>query len=168
MTVLEIIEYPDKRLRQICKPVEVFNDEIITYVNDMIETMYSHKGTVGMAATQVGIPYRIVVIDVNAKTTKDKLLVMVNPELISSSKNKYVREGCLSVPEYLADVKRAKKVTAKAFDQYGNAYEITTTELEAVAIQHEIEHLDGILFIDKVDRLKTDLIRRSMHQYNKD
>lgn len=168
MTVLEIIQYPDKRLRNTCKPVETFNNQIVKYVDDMIETMYNHHGTVGLAASQVDIPYRIVVIDVTAKTTKDKLLVMVNPVLLSASQKKYVREGCLSVPEYLADIKRAKKVTAKACDQHGNLFEITTKDLEAVAIQHEIEHLDGILFIDKVDRLKTDLIRRSMHQYKED
>ena len=167
MPVLEVLTYPDKALRTVCKSVTDFNVDIALTVNDMVDTMYAYKGTVGLAAPQVGIFHRIVVIDVNAKTTQDKLLVMINPELISVSKKKYVREGCLSVPEYLADIKRGKKVTARAQDIEGNFFELEAVDLEAVAIQHEIEHLDGILFIDKIDRLKTDLIRRSMHQFHK-
>lgn len=166
MAILDIVLYPNQALRTICSPVEDFNEEISQCVNDMIETMYSYHGTVGLAAPQVNIFHRIVVIDINAKTTADKLIVLINPLILEKSKNKYVREGCLSVPAYLADVKRAKKVTVKAQDQKGDHFELTTVDMEAVAIQHEIDHLDGILFLDKVDRLKTDLIRRSVMKYD--
>lgn len=165
MTVLDVVLYPDKALRTVCNPVEKFDDQLHKYIDDMVETMYYHKGTIGLAAPQVNIFQRIIVIDINAKTTCDNLVVLINPEIISVSKNKYVREGCLSIPEYLADVKRGKKITLKAQNRTGNEIEINTSEFEAVAIQHEIDHLNGILFIDKVDRLKTGLIRRTFKEY---
>lgn len=165
MTVLDIVLYPDKALRTVCEPVREFDLNLSKIIDDLTETMYYFKGTVGLAAPQVNILKRIIVIDVAAKTSKDKLIVLINPEIVSSSKNKYVREGCLSIPDYLADVKRAKKITLKAQDINGNEFEYTTNEFEAVAIQHEIDHLDGILFLDKVDRLKIGLIRRSMNQF---
>ncbi len=161
MTVLKIVLYPDKALRTVCAPVETFDAELKSIVNDMIETMYFYKGTVGLAAPQVNILKRIVTIDINAKSSQDKLFVLINPEIISISKKKYVREGCLSIPEYLADIKRGKKVTVRAQNIDGNFFELSASELEAVAIQHEVDHLDGIVFIDRIDSLKTGLIRRS-------
>lgn len=161
MTLLDIATYPDDALRAVCKEVTVFDEALKTKVNDIIETMYHYKGTVGLAAPQVRILERIVAIDVNAKTTKDKLLVLINPVILSASQKKYCREGCLSVPEYLADIKRAKKVTIKAQDVKGNEFEYSTKDFEAIAIQHEIDHLDGVLFIDRIDSVKTSLIRRS-------
>jgi peptide deformylase len=161
LTVLKIVLYPDKALRTVCAPVETFDAELKSIVNDMIETMYFYKGTVGLAAPQVNILKRIVTIDINAKSSQDKLFVLINPEIISISKKKYVREGCLSIPEYLADIKRGKKVTVRAQNIDGNFFELSASELEAVAIQHEVDHLDGIVFIDRIDSLKTGLIRRS-------
>jgi peptide deformylase len=160
VTILDIVLYPDKALRTICSPVEAFDSELSRQVSDMVETMYYHKGTVGLAAPQVNILKCIVVIDITAKTTQDKLLVLINPEILSTSKNKYVREGCLSVPEYLADIKRAKKTTIKAQNINGEWFEYTTSELEAVAIQHEVDHLEGIVFLDRIDSVKTGLFRR--------
>jgi peptide deformylase len=165
LTILEVVYYPDPVLRTCCSAVEKFDNELESIVKDMIETMYSYHGTSGLAAPQVNICKRIVIIDVNAKTTKDKLLVLINPEILEASKKKYVREGCLSLPEYLADIKRAQKVTVKAQDIKGNYYEYNATNFEAVAIQHETDHLDGILFIDKVDCLKTGSIRRRASEF---
>lgn len=161
LTLLDIVIYPDEALRTVCKEVTVFDDHLETKVNNMIETMYHHQGTVGLAAPQVSLFDRIVVIDINAKTTKDKLLILINPEIISSSQNKYCREGCLSVPDYLADIKRAKKITIKAQDTSGTTFEYSARDFESIAIQHEIDHLDGVLFIDRIDSVKTSLIRRS-------
>ena len=165
MTVLDVVIYPDKALRTVCKSVKNFDETLTKNVEDMIETMYHYKGTVGLAAPQIRLFQRVVIIDITAKTTRDKLLILVNPVILQASKKKYVREGCLSVPEYLADIKRAKKVTVKAQDLSGKIFELTVTNFEAVAIQHEIDHLDGVLFIDRVDRLKTGLIRRHYHHF---
>lgn len=161
MTVLEIITYPDDALRTVCKSVKDFDNGIKDIVNDMIETMYAYEGTVGLAAPQVNIFYKIALVDVTAKTSKDGLIVLINPKIVEASKKKYVREGCLSIPDYLGDVKRDKKITVKAQNIDGTHFELKAKDFEAVAIQHEIDHLSGILFIDKIDRLKTDLIRRT-------
>lgn len=160
MAILEIVTYPDPILRTVCDPVESITDDIVELIDNMVETMYAFPGTVGLAAPQVGVSKRIIVLDTTSKTTKDQLLVLINPVITESSKNKYVREGCLSVPEYLGDVKRAQKIIYTALDRHGNMLENEAKYFEAVVIQHEIDHLDGILFIDKINRLKTDLIRR--------
>lgn len=168
MVILDIVLYPDPILRTKCKPVEHFDAKLATLVDSLVETMYFHRGTIGLAAPQINVDKRVVAIDINAKTTKDKLLVLINPIIIEATKKKYVREGCLSLPNYLADIKRAQKITIKAQDVHGNEFEYATTNFEAVAIQHEIDHLDGILFIDKVDSIKTDLIRRQAININKE
>ncbi len=160
MAVLKIYKYPHVSLREQCKAVEGVNDGIRKVARDMVETMYACPGAVGLAAPQVGVPLRIVVIDVSAKTTKDRLRVMINPEIVSQSRNKLVREGCLSFPDYLANVKRATKITFRYIDENGETVEAEARDLEAIAVQHEIDHLDGILMIDRVNSLKTDLIRR--------
>lgn len=162
MTVLEIITYPDPVLRNVCTQVECFDNVLVDKVNDMIETMYYHNGTIGLAASQINLLDRIIVIDINANSTKDALKVLINPVICTISQNKYFREGCLSLPDYLADIKRGKKITVKFQDINGNFFEHYAIGLEAVAIQHEIDHLDGILFIDRIDVIKTALIRRSI------
>jgi peptide deformylase len=161
MAVLDILKYPHVQLRQECKPVERITDEIKGMCQDLVDTMYDGPGAVGLSAPQVGYPLRIVVIDVTAKTTRDELRVMINPEIVQQSRNKLVREGCLSFPEYLVNLKRATRVTCKYLTPDGE--EVTwesQSQLEAIAIQHEIDHLDGVLMIDRVNSLKTDLIRR--------
>jgi peptide deformylase len=127
----------------------------------MIETLYHFPGTVGLAASQVGVPVQIMVIDSTAKTTKDRLMVLINPVLTQQSQWKYSREGCLSFPEYLVTVKRARKITAEWLDPKGQLQSEAFRDFEAVIIQHELDHLQGILFIDRVKNMQTDLILRA-------
>jgi peptide deformylase len=160
VAVLKILKFPHPVLRQTCEPVTEFDAALQQLAQDMVETMYDCNGAVGLAAPQVGHPVRMVVIDINAKTDRDRLMVLVNPVVVSKSRNKLVREGCLSFPEYLANVKRATKCTVEAYDPQGNPVSYTVEGLEAVAVQHEIDHLDGVLMIDRVTSLATDWIRR--------
>jgi peptide deformylase len=117
-------------------------------------------GAVGLAAPQVGQSVRVFVMDTNAFTTRDNLKVMVNPKIITASRNKTMREGCLSFPDYLANVKRSQRITVEAFDAYGVLQTYELKHLEAVCVQHEIDHLDGILMMDRIESLKTDWLRR--------
>lgn len=160
MAIRPILKYPHPVLQKKAEPVTVFDKAFQTLVADMIETMYNCPGAVGLAAQQVGETCRVFVMDMAAKTTKDQLRVFVNPELVQQSRNKMVREGCLSFPEYLANVRRATKVVVEARDQYGQVFQHEAKALEAVCIQHEIDHLDGVLMIDRIASLNTDWIRR--------
>jgi peptide deformylase len=161
VTVLKLYKYPHPILRKPCQRVTEFDDELRQLVADMVETMYDRHGSVGLSAPQVGSAVRVFVMDVNAATTADALRVMVNPVIVQTSRNKIVREGCLSFPEYLANVKRATRCTVEAFDQWGQPFTVEAKHLEAVCIQHEIDHLDGVLMIDRITSLKTDWIRRT-------
>lgn len=134
-------------------------------IDDMIETMYDMPGAVGLAAIQIGEPVRIITLDMNARLraedpSKGELKVIINPVITQQSRNKQVREGCLSFPDYLANTRRATKLTYEAYDRDGNLQQYEARDLEAIAIQHEIDHLDGILMIDRIASLKTDWIRR--------
>ncbi len=161
MAVRTIYKYPHVSLRQECISVqEPQSESVQTLIQDLIDTMYNENGAVGLSAPQIGSNQRVVVIDVTAKTTKDQLRVMINPEIVTISRKKMVREGCLSFPDYLVNVKRGTKSTVKYIDQHGQPQQIDVRDLEAVAVQHEIDHLDGILMIDQVHSLKTDVIRR--------
>ena len=160
MTVLPILKYPHPILREACQMVDQFDEELIDFVNDMIETLYHHQGAVGLAACQVGKPLRIFIMDMTAASTCDELKVLVNPVIVQKSRNKVMREGCLSFPDYLANVKRATKLTVDCMDQYGRPQQFEAKGLEAICIQHEIDHLDGVLMIDRIASLKTDWIRR--------
>lgn len=161
MAILDVLKYPHVQLRQECKPVGTITDEIRGMCQDLVDTMYDHDGAVGLSAPQVGYPLRIVAIDVTAKTTRDQLRVLINPTIVKQSRNKLVREGCLSFPSYLANVKRSTRITCEYLTPEGDTKEWTAeSQLEAIAIQHEIDHLDGVLMIDRVNSLKTDLIRR--------
>jgi peptide deformylase len=161
VAIRPILKYPAPILQQKAEPVERFDEAFQAFVQDMVDTMYDCPGAVGMAAQQIGKPYRVFVMDMAAKTTKDQLLVFVNPVILQQSRNKMVREGCLSFPEYLANVRRATKVKVEAYDQYGQHFEHEAKALEAVCIQHEIDHLDGVLMIDRIASLSTDWIRRN-------
>jgi peptide deformylase len=151
MAILNILEYPDPRLYKTATPVPVVNAEIRQLVRDMAETMYAAPG-IGLAATQVDVHKRVLVLDVSE--TKDCLRVFINPEIISAQGEVECEEGCLSVPGYFDKVRRAEKVTVRALDELGKPFELTTDGLLAVCIQHEIDHLQGKVFVDYLSPLK--------------
>ena len=159
MAKLEILTYPDKRLRQIAKPVTEFNDRLHTLSEDMAETMYDAPG-IGLAAVQVNVALRLIVMDLSEE--KNRLQVLVNPEIIKREGCVSTQEGCLSVPEIYADVERAEKITLRAQDLNGKPFEIVADELLAVCVQHEIDHLNGKVFVDYLSRIKQERIRKKL------
>ncbi|MHB2019551.1 MAG: peptide deformylase [Candidatus Xenobia bacterium] len=159
MAVLPIILYPDPRLKQVSEPVGEIDDALRATVQDLIETMHDSPG-VGVAAPQCGVMLRLVVMDVTGKAEGNGLLIMINPEIVEMSEEKIVREGCLSIPEFTANVKRAQQVKTRFTELDGSVREIESAGLEAICIQHEMDHLNGILFLDRVVSLKKDLFRR--------
>lgn len=156
MSLLQILKYPDPRLKEVAKPIVEISREIKKLAMDMVETMYNGRG-VGLAATQVGVPYRLIVIDVEQLEKAPNLIICINPEIIHHEGKTKDDEGCLSVPGYTAPVERFKKVTVQFLDLYGEKREITAEDFFAKAFQHEIDHLDGILFIDRLGRLRKEL-----------
>jgi len=165
MALRTILEYPDPRLRTRAQPVAQFDAELGKLIDDMFETMYAAPG-IGLAATQVDVHRRVIVIDV----TKDheEPLVFVNPEILSREGEEVSEEGCLSVPENFADVKRAAKVRVRAQDRNGEVFERDYDDVLAVCIQHEIDHLDGKLFVDYLSDLKRERIRKKLEKERKD
>ena len=159
MAKLEILTYPDKRLRQIAKPVTEFNDRLHTLSEDMAETMYDAPG-IGLAAVQVNVALRLIVMDLSEE--KNRLQALVNPEIIKQEGCVSTQEGCLSVPEIYADVERAEKITLRAQDLNGKPFEIVADELLAVCVQHEIDHLNGKVFVDYLSRIKQERIRKKL------
>ncbi len=153
MAILEIKEYGEPILREKALPVEEVTPEILNLIKDMIETMYTASG-VGLAATQVGVPKRIILVD----EEEDGLIVLINPMIIKSEGEVVAEEGCLSVPDIYSQVKRSSKVTVKALNENGDSIEITKEGLTARALQHEIDHLDGILFIDRIGRTERQIL----------
>jgi peptide deformylase len=162
MALLEILQFPDPRLRIKASLVDSIDSQVQDIVMDMYETMYDKKG-VGLAATQVGIPYRIFVMDVS--DTRDQRICAINPEIISRTGTQYEAEGCLSVAEALDKVERAAAVLLRATNLEGESFELHAEALMAVCIQHEIDHLNGILFIDHLSRLKRDRIRKKIEKH---
>jgi peptide deformylase len=175
MSVLTILTYPDPFLKTTAKPVDAVDDSVRVLIDDMVETMRSARG-VGLAATQVGDERRVIVLDVPEDDDGDDEgegerrihLTLVNPEIISSEGNTKFEEGCLSVPGFTADVKRAATINVKALDREGKQVEFTAHDLLSIAIQHEIDHLDGILFIDRLSRLKRELLKRKIKKVLED
>ena len=151
MALLPILEYPDPRLRKVAAPVTAFTPELVKLVRDMAETMYAAPG-VGLAATQVDVHKRVLIIDVS--DTKDDLLVLVNPEIVIAEGESECEEGCLSVPGYYDKVVRAARITVRAQNEYGEPIERTAEGLLAVCIQHEMDHLLGKMFVDYLSPLK--------------
>jgi len=152
MPALEILHYPDPRLHKIAKPVAAVDDRIKKIVNDMAQTMYEAPG-IGLAATQVDIHERIIVIDTSEG--RNQLLVFINPELIwASPEKKSWREGCLSVPEFFDEVERPDRIRIKALDQEGRSFEMEADGLLAVCLQHEMDHLQGKVFVEYLSPLK--------------
>ncbi|MES1942620.1 peptide deformylase [Salinisphaera sp. PC39] len=161
MAVLEILHFPDPRLREVAQPVEEIDASLQDFIDDMFETMYDAPG-VGLAATQVGVAKRVAVMD--CSEDKDEPIVMINPEIIAREEPVVVDEGCLSVPDHYDRVNRHKKVTVRAQDRHGEVYELEGEGLLAQCIQHEIDHLDGGLYIDQLSRLKRERIRRKLEK----
>ena len=159
MAILEILKYPDPRLSRIARPVENITDEIVRLINDMLETMYAAPG-VGLAANQVGAVHRIIVLDVDHENPQKNVYKLINPAIVQSEGEILWEEGCLSVVDFTAEVRRAARVQVVALDDKGKEIKIEAEGLLAVALQHEIDHLDGKLFIDRISRLKRDLYTR--------
>jgi peptide deformylase len=158
MTLRNIIILPDKRLRLVSKPVARIGDEIHRLVEDMFETMYDAPG-IGLAAIQVGVPSRVVVMDLSKRETEAEPRVFINPELTWSSEEKSVyEEGCLSIPDIHEDVERPARVKVKYLDLDGRPHEEDADGLFATCIQHEVDHLNGVMFIDHISKLKRDRI----------
>jgi len=153
MAILEIKEYGEPDLREKALPVKEITPEILNLIKDMAETMYTASG-VGLAASQVGVLKRIILVD----GEEDELIVLINPVIIKSEGEVVEEEGCLSVPDIYSQVKRSSKVTIKALNDNGDLIEITKEGLTARALQHEIDHLDGILFIDRIGRMERQIL----------
>jgi len=161
MALLEILHYPDPRLRTVAQPVVQVDDEIRALVDSMFETMYAAPG-IGLAATQINSGKRIVVIDVSEDNSKP--LCLINPEILETRGSEEMEEGCLSVPGFYEMVQRADWVTARALDRDGREFELEADGLLAVCIQHEIDHLDGKLFVDYLSQLKRTRIRKKLEK----
>jgi len=165
MALLQILEFPDPRLRTIAEPVDKVDDEIRTLIDDMFETMYDAPG-IGLAATQINVHKRIVVIDISED--KSEPLVLINPEFeILTDEQDQMQEGCLSVPGFYENVERPNRIRLKALNRDGEPYELIAEELLAVCIQHELDHLNGKLFVDHISRLKRDRIRSKLEKKHK-
>jgi peptide deformylase len=159
MALLEIKKYPEKILKQKAASVESIDSRTQHLIEDMIETMYAARG-VGLAANQVGIPKRVCVIDVNLKEDKKPLIVLINPLIIEKEGIVEAEEGCLSIPGYMTTIKRAERVYVRGLNREGKTVEIEGTGLFARAIQHEIDHLDGLLIIDRMTPIKREFFKR--------
>jgi peptide deformylase len=168
MAVQKIITYPHPLLKKPARSVERVDAEIVRLLTDLIDTMREGPGSVGVAAPQIGVSLRACVIDVSAnrhgKENNHGLLVMLNPEIVTAAGSAVMREGCMSVPDYTGDVERATTVTVRYLDQHAEQQTVDASGFEAVAIQHELDHLDGILFLDRIVSLKTGLFRRKSYR----
>ena len=173
MAIRPIFETPDPILRQISKPVETFDDELRTLVADMFETMYAAPG-IGLAAVQVGVPIRLIVIDLQEPEEEEgepvrDPRVFINPEILWHSDEEVpYTEGCLSVPEQYAEVMRPDRIRARWRDENGGEHEMEIDGLLAVCLQHEMDHLEGILFIDHLSRLKRDMVLKKLTKWRKE
>jgi peptide deformylase len=161
MTRLTILEYPDPRLRTRATPVATVDDSVRQLLDDMLETMYAAKG-VGLAATQVNVHRRILVADVSEE--KNAPLIFINPEILSREEPGTMQEGCLSVPGFFEDVERAHRARIRALGRDGKAFEMDAEGLLAVCVQHEIDHLEGKLFVDYLSELKRTRIRKKLEK----
>ncbi|HEY8553029.1 MAG TPA: peptide deformylase [Burkholderiales bacterium] len=160
----QILHYPDPRLRRKAEPVTAITDETRALIADMAETMYNAPG-IGLAATQIGVTQRIVVIDLSEE--RNQLQVFINPEILSAEGQQIMEEGCLSVPGIFEPVARASQVKVRALDAEGRPFELEATGLLATCIQHEIDHLDGKVFVDRLSRLKQQRIRKKLEKHQR-
>lgn len=162
--ILEILKYPDKRLRTVAKPVENVNSEIKKQIKDMFETMYDAPG-IGLAATQVNFHQRLIVVDVSEECNEP--ICLINPEIIEKNGEIEWEEGCLSVPNYYESVKRANEIKVSALNELGQSFELEASEMLAVCIQHEMDHLNGILFVDHLSKLKQKRLKKKAEKQTK-
>jgi peptide deformylase len=165
MAKLNILHFPDKRLRTKAVDIIDVDDTLRTLIDDMFETMYDAPG-IGLAATQVNFHKRLMVIDVSEN--KDEPLCFINPVITHKEGVEVMQEGCLSVPGFYEDVERAEAITVKAIDRHGEPFELSADDLLAVCIQHEIDHLDGKLFVDYISPLKRNRIRKKLERMDKE
>lgn len=165
--ILKVVKYPEPVLSQPGEPVTEFNDELKKLVDDMFETMYASQG-IGLAAPQVAVSKRVTVIDLSQGKDPEQKLVLVNPEVIFREGKQYEEEGCLSFPEIREKVQRASKVKVRAQDLSGKWFEMGGEELLSRAFQHEIDHLDGMLFIFRMSSLKRDLVLRKIRKMQRE
>jgi peptide deformylase len=165
MALLQILEFPDPRLRTRAQPVTQVDASLRKLVDDLFETMYSAPG-IGLAATQVNVPKRLLVIDISDR--RDQPLVLINPDIVAREGVEETEEGCLSVPGVFDKVTRAEKILVRALDRDGKPFELEADGLLAVCIQHEIDHLDGKLFVDYLYELKRTRIRKKLEKERKD
>lgn len=165
MAIRTILEFPDPRLRTRAQPVTRFDADLHRVVDDMLETMYAAPG-IGLAATQVDVHQRLLVIDISADRTDP--LVLINPEILSREGETATEEGCLSVPGYFDEVKRAARIRVRAQDRDGNVFERDCEELLAVCVQHEMDHIDGRLFVDYLSNLKRERVRKKLEKERKE
>jgi len=161
MALLKIFKYPEPALKQRAKPVKNIDGKLASFIDSMTQTMYAAPG-VGLAAPQVGESSRVIVLDIDHDNPGKQLLKLINPEIIETHGSIIWEEGCLSVVDFTAEVKRAAKVLVRAWTPEQKEIEIEAEDLTAVALQHEIDHLDGTLFIDRISRIKRELYRRKI------
>jgi peptide deformylase len=164
LSILSILEFPDERLRKKAAIVKTVDDKIKKLVDDMLETMYHSQG-VGLAATQVDVHQRVIVIDISEE--KDGPLFLINPEVIERDGIKESEEGCLSVPGFYEKVKRAEHIRVKALNRDGQSFEFEARDLLAVCVQHEMDHLNGKLFVDYISALKRQRIKKKLEKIHK-
>lgn len=161
MALLPIVKYPDPRLKQAALPVKVVDDDVRKLVDDMAETMYAAPG-VGLAANQVGVLLRVFVIDTSSEDEPSELRVFVNPEILETSGTQLWEEGCLSFPGVTEEIRRAEHVRVRALDRDGKPFELSAEGLLAVAIQHENDHLNGVVMLDKLSAVRKRLLGRKL------
>ena len=161
MAILDILHFPDTRLRNVAKPVAQVDDSVRQLIDDMFETMYQAPG-IGLAAIQVNQPRRVIVVDISEE--RNQPLALVNPEILDRQGEEEMDEGCLSVPGVYEKVQRAERVRVRALDRDGKSFEMEVDGLLAVCIQHEIDHLDGKLFVDYLSNLKRQRIRKKLEK----
>ena len=161
MAILEIVKYPHPVLKKKCEPVGEIDEEVKKLIDDMRETMYGASG-VGLAACQVGVSRKVIVLDVSPLDPQHTFLALINPEIISEEGEVDHEEGCLSVPDYLEKIKRKEKVCVKGLSPEGMEVEINGDGIFAIALQHEIDHINGILILDRVSQLKREIYRNKL------
>ncbi len=168
MAIREVVLVPDARLKQFCAPVENFDDELRAQIQDLEDTRLNNAGCVGIAAPQIGIMRRITIVDTSAHkkfgAASSGHLTLINPRVTFSEGERLGREGCLSLPDFTANVRRAMNVTVEYQDANGVWYSIQSSDFESVVLQHEIDHLDGVLFLDRVANLQTDVFARKVRK----
>ncbi len=164
MAVLDVLIYPDENLAKVCQPVETVDAELNTFIDNMFDTMYEHEG-IGLAAPQVNVLKRVITIDIEGD--KSNQIVLINPEILESSGETGIEEGCLSIPGCRALVPRKEKLTVKALNREGQTFTLEADGLLAICIQHEIDHLNGVLFVDHISQLKRQRIKEKMLKLKK-